>query len=189
MALTYNTLGTVAPGDVLRANSGTAAYNSLITNVNNYRVPPMMRATRVAAQSIANNANGAVRFDTQTFDTDGMFAPTSNVITFPTAGIYLLTANMTWDGNATGLRVVGIYHNPTISANTDAATVTSGVRIAHVTNAAISGAATNLFVATTYEFAANDTACMSCFQTSGGALNTRTDDLPTFTATWLGQAT
>jgi hypothetical protein len=183
MAKTYNTIPTVSTGDVYTATS----HNNIVENVNGYRVPPMVRATRAAAQSIANNANGAVRFDTQTFDTDDMFAATSNVITFPTAGIYLLTANMTWDANATGLRVVGIYHNPTLSANTDAATVTAGTRIAHATNAAINGAATNLFTATTYEFAANDTACMSCFQTSGGSLNTRTDDLPTFTATWLGQ--
>ena len=32
--MAFVTLGTVAPGDVLRANSGTAAYNNVIGNIN-----------------------------------------------------------------------------------------------------------------------------------------------------------
>jgi hypothetical protein len=32
--MAWTTLGTVAPGDVLRANSGTAAYNNVIGNLN-----------------------------------------------------------------------------------------------------------------------------------------------------------
>jgi hypothetical protein len=32
--MAWTTLGTVAPGDVLRANSGTAAYNNVIENLN-----------------------------------------------------------------------------------------------------------------------------------------------------------
>lgn len=32
--MAWTTLGTVAPGDVLRANSGTAAYNSVVGNLN-----------------------------------------------------------------------------------------------------------------------------------------------------------
>jgi len=32
--MAWTTLGTVAPGDVLRANSGTAAYNGVIGNLN-----------------------------------------------------------------------------------------------------------------------------------------------------------
>jgi hypothetical protein len=32
--MAWTNLGTVAPGDVLRANSGTAAYNSIIGNLN-----------------------------------------------------------------------------------------------------------------------------------------------------------
>jgi hypothetical protein len=35
--MAFITLGTVAPGDVLRANSGTAAYNSVIGNVADIR--------------------------------------------------------------------------------------------------------------------------------------------------------
>lgn len=34
MPSSWITLGTVAPGDVLRANSGTAAYNSVVGNIN-----------------------------------------------------------------------------------------------------------------------------------------------------------
>jgi hypothetical protein len=36
--MAWTTLGTVAPGDVLRANSGTAAYNSVIGNLNEFTV-------------------------------------------------------------------------------------------------------------------------------------------------------
>ena len=34
--MAWTTLGTVAPGDVLRANSGTAAYNNVIGNLNEF---------------------------------------------------------------------------------------------------------------------------------------------------------
>jgi len=44
--MAFITLGTVAPGDVLRANSGTAAYNSVIGNVKD------IRAAQINVQSV-----------------------------------------------------------------------------------------------------------------------------------------
>ena len=44
--MAWTTLGTVAPGDVLRANSGTAAYNNIIGNVTD------IRAAQINVQSV-----------------------------------------------------------------------------------------------------------------------------------------
>jgi len=94
MAKTYNTLGTVAPGDVLRANSGTASYNGLITNVNNYRVPAI--GTFTASQSAADATNQVVTL-TEVTDTDSMFT-SGTTVTINTAGIYLFTMSVGWSG-------------------------------------------------------------------------------------------
>jgi hypothetical protein len=110
MAKTYNTLGTVAPGDVLRANSGTAAYNGVITNVNNYRVPPVcvMRIGSGLGVSGVSVTSSAVTFGnttttgtyTEIVDTDDMHSASSNQtrITIATAGVYLVTGQMNGNG-------------------------------------------------------------------------------------------
>jgi hypothetical protein len=49
--MAFVTLGTVAPGDVLRANSGTAAYNNVIGNVNEAPRGVLARATRTTNQT------------------------------------------------------------------------------------------------------------------------------------------
>ena len=49
--MAWTTLGTVAPGDVLRANSGTAAYNNVIGNLNEAPRGVVFRNTITANQS------------------------------------------------------------------------------------------------------------------------------------------
>jgi hypothetical protein len=55
---------------------------------------PMCNATHSVNQSIANNAQTVVAFDSETFDTDGMHSNVSNNsrITINTSGVYILTA-------------------------------------------------------------------------------------------------
>jgi hypothetical protein len=50
--MAWTTLGTVAPGDVLRANSGTAAYNNVIGNLDYLKAVTNIQSTTVnTAQS------------------------------------------------------------------------------------------------------------------------------------------
>jgi hypothetical protein len=99
MAKTYNTLGTVAPGDVLRANSGTAAYNGVITNVNNYRVPPTIMA-RVTSDITGYTAGNAISFTDKLWDTDFGFT-SGTTITVGTAGLYLINFHCYYTATAT----------------------------------------------------------------------------------------
>lgn len=50
-------------------------------------------ASRVAAQSVPNNTATFITFDTENWDSDGYFAPSSTTVTIPAgrAGIYLVT--------------------------------------------------------------------------------------------------
>jgi hypothetical protein len=182
MAKTYNTLGTVAPGDVLRANSGTAAYNGVITNVNNYRVPPMCRVHRAAALSHTSNGNfQAISFDTETFtQTDsGMWAVgTPTRITIQTAGLYLITGSFELANNATGVRGGDLILNGT-------------TRLSYSFVTASNGSFGSAFaLAATYSLAVGNYVEMRAYQNSGGNLAYGTQDTGQFfhlSATWLGQ--
>jgi hypothetical protein len=88
MAKTYTAAGTVAAGDVYTA----AAHNIIATDVNNLIVPAYCQITRNANQSIPHATDTDVSLDTQIYDTDDMFAPTSSTITINTSGIWLVNA-------------------------------------------------------------------------------------------------
>jgi hypothetical protein len=61
-----------------------------------------------ANQSVANNTNTAITFDSESFDTDGFHSTSSNTsrVTIPAgkAGYYLITGTLSWAANATGGR-------------------------------------------------------------------------------------
>lgn len=116
MAKTYNTFGTVAPGDVLRANSGTAAYNGVLENVGNYRVPPMASVFRTAALSqTATSTYQPVAWDTEFFTQteSGMWSSGTNPsrINLTTPGVYHVTGSAAFGANATGLRALQVQRN------------------------------------------------------------------------------
>ena len=91
MAKTYNTISTFTSGQILTATQ----MNSIGTNVNNYRVPPMCMAVRTSDQtSYASDA--AITWQSATYDTespsDPMWASGSATrITAQTPGIYVIT--------------------------------------------------------------------------------------------------
>jgi hypothetical protein len=70
------------------------------------------------AQSLTNNTDTAVTFNSEVFDTDGFHDNSTNNsrITIPSgkAGKYLLTAQISFAANATGVRVVKIFKNGSI---------------------------------------------------------------------------
>ena len=172
MAKTYNTIATVATGDVYTAT----AHNAIGTNVNNYRVPPACRqylasSTRANGDSIVAWTSAAI-YDTES-PSDPMHSTSTNNtrITIRTAGLYLVVGNGNWGVSATGnLRAINIKRNGSFIAG--------------------SGSARNQFdgaqVTATHVMSASvgDYFEMETGQNTGGSLS-MTDMY--FSASWLGQ--
>jgi D-alanyl-D-alanine dipeptidase len=101
MAKTYNTLaGDVSAGSVLTAS----AYNQLLTNARNYRIPPMCILHRTTAQTISNNTETVVQYGTAAVDTGATESPADAMattgasarITIKTAGVYQVSLQVAW---------------------------------------------------------------------------------------------
>jgi hypothetical protein len=159
----------------------TAHPSVIVTNVNNFIVPPMVKASRITTQSIATGTDTFVTWPVEDFDTDGMYAPTSDTITIQTAGIYLCQAQLVFATNATGNRFIHIVKN-------DDATPSFTLNIA---TGFIAGNATNnviLSCSCVASLAASDTLKVIAFQSSGGALNAGDTAIQSFfSATWVGR--
>jgi hypothetical protein len=85
MPKTYNTFTNVSTGDVLTATN----FNNVLTNVNNYRVPPSVKVTKNANQNVSGVTT--VTWNTQDHDTDDMWT-SGGTLTAQTAGMYLWSA-------------------------------------------------------------------------------------------------
>lgn len=94
MPKTYNTFTNVSTGDVLTATN----FNNVLTNVGNYRVPPMCRLFNSATVT-PYTTNTAITWNSESYDTDDMHSTSVNTsrITFQTAGVYLCTATIRTD--------------------------------------------------------------------------------------------
>ena len=185
MPKTYTAAGTVPAGDVYTA----AAHNIIATNVNNFIVPPAVRATRSTVQSIADVNILAINFNGETYDTDGMFGGSGTTFTVQTTGLYIVTATVSFAANATGQRFAFIGVNPTLSGSGDTTTITVSTRIAATTAIGASGSIQHpLCVSATYAFTAGDTVVLGVYQASGVALNTDIGgELPQMAMTWVGR--
>jgi hypothetical protein len=180
--MAFTTPGTAVAGEVLTA----AFWNTNVRdNIANLIVPPACRAER-AVQTMNNGSIMAVNFDTEAFDTDGMFSATSNFITIKTAGIYVVTASVGLAASASGNRIAFIYRNPTYSGSGDAATITGGTILAESSHAVQSSTVSGTSVTTIFNFAVNDKVALGFFQNSG--LNLATADGHThLAAAWTGR--
>lgn len=192
MAKTYNSnsvITSVATGDLLTAS----AWNNIVTNVNNYRVPPYCYVRRNAVQSIANSTTTCVTFDTKEQDTDAtMFTASSTAITIQTAGMFLITGSVVFPSNATGYRLLQVAKNPTVSGSGDAVTIPSiGATAFAASSTAASSAANNyLSVSAVLPLAVNDVIRLAVWQNSGGALNigdAAVSNVTGMQVTWVGQ--
>lgn len=151
--------------DTLRAEfwNGTAYKSEALTHRR-----PMARATRSTAQSIANGSSTEyITFDTEDFDTDGMFAPSSTTITVVTSGLYIIAAYNLFVANANGIRSLLVERNGSTIYDDDAP------------GNASSGTTQTAF--TVMSLSAGDTMRLRMYQNSGGALNTNA----TFASSWL----
>lgn len=182
MAKTYNTFTNVSTGDVLTATN----FNNVLTNVGNYRVPPICSVYRNAALSQTSSGNyQAVSFDTEHFTntgtgdspTDPMWQSGTNPtrITFRTTGIYQVTGSATFNGNATGLRAIRINRNGSSAAY--GTLVPANSVINYLTVSAIIEAT-----------AVTDYVELAVYQDTGGNLAYQVgSDVMRFSAVWVGQ--
>lgn len=181
MAKTYNTIGTFTSGQVLTA----AQMNEIGTNVNNYRVPPMCMARLTNTPTLTTGTSTFITWNSESYDTDGMFSASSESITAQTNGIYLASASLTFASNATGARLISIMKNPTNTGDHTKGFVGSWGQAANGTETVLNASAPVSLVA-------GDVIKVVAFQSSGGNLNCGAIATWTgqsgFSLTWMGQA-
>ena len=140
-------------------------------------VHPRARASNSANLTIANNTNTVVTYDTEVFDTGGLYAAgTPNRFTITQAGLYLITGSIEWSNSTTtGKRTFGIYVNGTLQI----AAVDDGITT-H-TNAVEQN------ISALYLLAAADYVQLKAYQTSGGNLDiVQQDYSPIFSIVLIG---
>jgi hypothetical protein len=142
--------------------NGTAATDAAAFG----QIPTILiNATRViktSAQSIQNTTTTAIIFDTVEFDGLGAANLTvhNNLLTIPTTGLYLVGMSLEWQGAAAGYGYCEIWKNSFASMIVEGAA--GGIPLTD--GPELSGFAPVLLTA-------GDTIQMSCYQSSGGALN------------------
>jgi hypothetical protein len=161
-------VGTCSAGQILIGSGANAAA---------FTTPDGCRVYNSAAQSIPNSTQTNLSFNTERYNNGGMHSTISNNsrITAQKAGVYVITGNVEFASNATGMRVVGVILN--------GATPMAEVRIP-----AVNGNTTILSVSTLLHMAINDYVELFVYQDSGGALNVTllADISPEFAAQWMG---
>lgn len=123
---------------------------------------PACKIYHNANQSIANSVATGLQFNSEVFKTDNMHSTSSDIsrITINTAGVYQIIANVGFDANSTGYRIVQFRAN--------GATLIPGV----IANAISSpGIGTNIAAVTLYKFNAGDFFEVFVQQNSGSDLN------------------
>ena len=159
MAYVAPTVANAVAGSAILASDMLVVMNDVISLRDNTGVvPPMVIVRRAVVQSIPHNVVTAISFDTEDVDTDGCFTATSTNITIKTSGVYLLTGNVQYISNATGLRDVGFQKNGTI-INTGAGVLASDAN-------AVNGSITVLNVAGMVNLVATDVITLYSFQLS-----------------------
>lgn len=137
------------------------AANAVTSAKIDWSTVPCALAFNSAVQSITNNTETTVLFDSESFDTDTMHSTSSNTgrVTFTTAGKYAIIGCAAFASNATGyregdLRINGTTYICTCKLGANAASSHEHMVIAF------------------YNAAAADYVELRVLQTSGGNLNT-----------------
>lgn len=180
MAKTYNAVPDKASGDVF-----TEAMwdDSIKTNINNLRVPPIARVRRSTDQNVNNTTDTVLQWTDMDVDTDSMWSAGSNDrLTIQTAGIYVIAVNVTFLASTTGERIVWIQKNG--SGTTRYA---SDRRPAHTTALA----ETSVSISTVLSLSATDYIQVGVYQSAGTSTATVKGSATLTTnlaVAWVGQA-
>lgn len=99
------------PDSTSLVECGPAGMGAFLPN--RLRNPPTCRVFSVFPQTIENSVRQGLFFERERYDTDSMHdnEQNSSRITFHTAGVYLITASIQWEGDATGDRKIGLRTN------------------------------------------------------------------------------
>lgn len=108
-------------GDATISNTGALTVGPSAITAGKIGTLPACRLTKSASQSIPDATHTAVTFDTEVLDTDTMHSGSSSRITIVTAGVYLITAGLVWDANASGVRFATLRKNGTVELASDKA--------------------------------------------------------------------
>ena len=111
-----------------------------------------------ATEATADGVSEKIKYDTEVYDADGAFDTTNNKFVVPETGIYIVSAQLRWDANTTGVRTLSIKVGGVLQA------VNS-----------IAGASSFVDQQCVYvgRLAADDEVTVDCFQNSTGGLNYR----------------
>ncbi len=141
--------------------------------------PPAVRAYNLTGVTIPNNSSTILNnnLSSEWYDTDGMHRTDANTgrLTAVTTGIYVVSANIEWAANTTGVRSLDILVDGTTT-------------IASISEHEPNGSNTlSLSVTTSFPLKLGEWFVMRVFQNSGGDLNIVRSDRwsPEFAAVWV----
>jgi len=158
--------------------TNTWGTTSGVTGVNNLIVPPMVSATRTAAQTISNATWTFISLTSEVFDTNNMFTATDTKITIQTSGVYSLSGQCGYTpGNFDVLFVVEKNAASALAGTMLLASFIRGITISD----------TNTSMAGIFNLTAADTIHLTTYQNSGGNLNTSPNPKPTLSAHLIGR--
>jgi hypothetical protein len=179
--MAWSTPATYTAGQILTA----AQMNAVSANLN-AGGPCFLRVRRNAVQSLATGVFGAVNFDTEDVDTASIFTASSNRIIVPTAGLYQLSATVSYNTNSTGTRATAIIASSTVSGSTDAATITGGTRITGSISPPSPSTQTVQSCSTLYSVTAGQAFSLQAYQDSGVSLNMSAVEQVSFSIAYVG---
>lgn len=167
----------VPPATVVTGTPIASTWGNAVKAAADYLAnPPACRAQRTTSQAIANITPTAVAFDSESFDTDSMHSTVTNTsrLTFNTAGLYIITASVMWESNATGTRDVWLQ----ISGSTRISEAAQQANAADLTSHALSA----IYKATAAQYVE-----LIAYQSSGASRNVIASiTQPHLAATWIG---
>lgn len=142
---------------------------------------PLVTVRRTSAQSIANNTDTIITWQTSDDDPEGMWDPGDPTrLTVITAGLWLAIAQIRWNNNsATGVRNSLMLKNGTNPVTNPFANASQP--------GSTTGAGPTLSYVKTIRCAAGDPLYLNVYQTSGAAMDVLTNyGGTTFGMVWLG---
>jgi hypothetical protein len=173
-----------SPATQTAGGIGTAAWANSVKAATDFLAnPPACRVYHTAAQSVANDSQLILAFNSERFDTDNMHSTVTNNsrITFNTAGVYVVTAAVEF--------IVGTYEYLGVNIRLNGGSFIA-VDDAPVASAVYSNGRT---VSTLYKFNAGDYVEVRVFQRNAAAAARnvlRTANYsPEFSAVWVGAGT
>jgi hypothetical protein len=150
------------PGAV--ANLNTATITTVAGGLGGQMQGPAGRAHGTAATSMANNTNTTVTLGASDFLRGGMRLA-GNGLVVPLSGLYLVTANVSWNSNNSATFSITIYRNGGQTVNG------AGVAFTGNPQTISGGGVWNQNYTDHLVCAAGDTLTISGFQNAGGPIN------------------